>query len=93
MIKRICNKWSEERHPSVHYVKQMCDGEMEKMEYVVERWREGEAEGFTHHEGRWSCRVDGSEELVDMGSLHNLLRPAFSQGTRVSPWLYCSLGL
>lgn len=70
LIKRICNKWSEEKHPSAHYVEQICDGEMGKTEYVVERWREGEAENFTHCEERRSCRVNGSEELVDMGSLH-----------------------
>lgn len=52
--------------------------------YVVEKWErgvcggemeEGEAEGFIHCEERWSWRINGCEELVDMGSLHNLLRP------------------
>lgn len=32
-------------------------------------------EGFIHCEERWSWRVNGCEELVDIRSLHNLLRP------------------
>lgn len=80
-VKRICNEWSEERHASAHhgchYLEQLCDGDLREMEYVVDRWRE---EGFIHCEESWSWRVRGSEELVGMKSLHNLLRPWWRPG-------------
>lgn len=71
---------------------------MGKMEHVVERWREGEGEGFLHCEERWSWRVNGSEELVDRRTPQSpeavvMSGPGCCRGPRVSPWLYCSCSL
>lgn len=59
----------EERQPSIclgyHYHGQICDGEMGKREYEIERWKKSEAEGFLPCEEKWKWRLDSSEEQAE----------------------------
>lgn len=65
----------EERHSigaifyRCHYDGQMCNGEMGKKEYVVERWTESKAIEFIHCEERCKCKLDGGEEQACMRKL------------------------